>query len=269
MGEMVTDHLGMNKAVKQTLFTLLRSYSFSIGGPFMEIGGGAKSLAAGIMKGENRLSMSSKQYDPKVSYLIGGTAAVTMISLLWTLMRTGEGPKDWRDFVTARTGGRIKAAGKEVDERVLTPGYQKDFLGYTFHPKDEIKAKVAGIWSALWEQATGKDYRDLPIAPPASQYGYGENIKGRAQHFFGKMIPLSMQQQMETPKKGSEITLPEKLIGIRAPGAYLQNPEGTEKAIGRRDLKDWKAREKADNRDRANRGLPPKPSLKPLPKPAP
>ena len=38
---MIGDHIGMNKVVKAAAFTGLRSFSFTVGGPFREVGGRA------------------------------------------------------------------------------------------------------------------------------------------------------------------------------------------------------------------------------------
>jgi hypothetical protein len=68
-----------------------------------------------------------------------------------------------------------------------------------------------------------------------------------------------MQQVMEPGKKGSALTLPEKLMGFGAAGAYIQNPESTEKFDLKKEQKLWEDKEKADNTIRKNQGLPPLP----------
>ena len=178
---------------------------------------------------------------------------------LWNYMRTGEWPQDWRDTVTPRTGGTVKSGGQMVPERVLLPGYHKDFLGYFFHPGEEIKAKLAGPWAAMAEQITGKDYRGDPIAPPASAAGLGAHLAGRAEALGSHYLPIGGKQLLETPKEGSNISVPERALGFHAPGAYIQNPERIEQIQDIMNRKAWRAKERHDNTDRAARGLPPLP----------
>jgi hypothetical protein len=66
-----------------------------------------------------------------------------------------------------------------------------------------------------------------------------------------------MQQLMEPGKKGSALTLPEKFMGFGAAGAYIQNPERTEKFETKKEQELWEKKEKADNTIRKNQGLPP------------
>jgi hypothetical protein len=258
MGEMVVDHLGMQKAWKAGAFTAMRSFSFTVGGPGMEIGGGLYSGAKGALNKENRLSMSSKEFDPKAGYWMGMTATAVVLGSMWQFMKSGEWPSDWRDFVTPKTGGQVKSAGQIVPERELIPGYHKDFLGYFYHPLDEISAKVAGPWKAMYEQVTNKDYRGDPIVPPAAA-GIGERLKARAGHAAGTFAPISFRGQ--GPKEGSNISLLERGLGFREPGAYIENPERIHQIQTAQERKAWRDKERHERKDLQIRGLPPRPRM--------
>jgi hypothetical protein len=258
MGEMVVDHLGMNKAAKSAAFTALRSFSFTVGGPGMEISGGIYSGAKGALKGENRLKMSSKEFDPKAGYSMGFAFTAVMLGSMMQFMRTGEWPSDWRDIVTPKTGGQVKSAGQVVPERVLLPGYHKDFLGYFYHPLDEVSAKIAGPWKAMWEQAMNRDYRGDPIIPPAAA-GIGEQLKARAAHAVGALAPISFRGL--GPKEGSNISLLERGLGFREPGAYIENPERIHQIQTAQERKAWRDKERHERKDLQIRGLPPRPRL--------
>ena len=256
-GEMVKDNLSMNKAFKDSAFLAMRSFAFTIGGPVREITGGALSGVRGALKGENRMSMTSKAYDPRVAYSIAFPLVTAGMAAIYNYARSGEWPKEWRDYVVPKTGGTIVSGRGEVEERGLLPGYHKDFLGYWFHPTQELWNKLAGPWQAFYEQIAGKNYRDQPILPPKPTWP--EVFKYRGEALLERMTPISMQPFYEKnkPQPGSKITMGEQLIGFRAPGSYIQNPEGYQRAKERREFYDWRRKEKQINRDRLSRDLPP------------
>jgi hypothetical protein len=260
MGEMVTDHLGMNKMAKIAAFTAMRSYSFSIGGVVREVMGGARSGVAGILQGQNRLSMSSQHFDPRVGYAIAFPLTTIMLASMYQYMRTGEWPKDWRvpggDVWAPRTGGTVTAAGQKVPEHMLLPGYHKDLLNYWHDWKNEAFNKLAAPWAALWEQMSGKDYRGLPIAPPW-HLGAGEHIKQRAIAGLEHLIPLGAKQTYQAPDVGSKIPTWQRGLGFRPMGSWYQNPERIDQITKGIAVRDWLKKIRADNIDRQKRGLPP------------
>jgi hypothetical protein len=258
MGEMVTDHLGMNKMAKIAAFTAMRSYSFSIGGVVREVMGGVRSGVAGALQGQNRLSMSSQHFDPRVGYAIAFPLTTIMLASMYQYMRTGEWPKDWRDVAAPRTGGMVTAAGQKVPEHMLLPGYHKDFLNYWHDWKNEAFNKLAAPWAALWEQMSGKDYRGLPIAPPP-HLGLGEHYKQRAIAGLEHFVPLSAKQTYQAPDVGSKIPTWQRALGFRAMGSWYQNPERIDQITKGIAVRDWLKRIRADNAERVKRGQKPIP----------
>jgi hypothetical protein len=145
-----------------------------------------------------------------------------------------------------------------VPERILLPGYHKDFLGYAYHPGSEIRAKLAAPWSEVLDQTIG-DYRGDPVAPPVSAAGYPANIAARVEHAATRLSPLSYKTMTEPPKVGSNISTVERALGFRAPGAYLQNPERIAQVQDIVARKEWRRKERHENVARAAQGLPPLP----------
>lgn len=260
MGEMVGDNLFMNKTIKDAGYLTLRSFAFTVGGPFREIMGGFGALGRGALQGKNVLSPTSEHFDPRTAYALAFVPTIAAISAIYQFLRTGEGPSDPRDIVTPKTGGTVKSVGQQVPERILVPGYHKDFLGYFVNPQGplhELEAKLAAPWSALKEQVTGKDWRGKDIVPPRASAL--EWLGAHAGALGKRLTPISQQQLFEGTKKGSALTLPEQMLGVRTPGAYILNPKGLEAYMTKKAQQDWRAGERQESRQRQERGLPPLP----------
>jgi hypothetical protein len=232
-------------------------------GPFREIAGGYASLGKGLAQGEWRVSPKSHHYDPRIAYALAFPITIGFIGGLVNYLRTGQWPQDWRDLYFPRTGGAVRSGGGNVPERMRIPGYHKDFFGYAhmtpegIAPGAELRAKIAGIWQAMIEQATNRDWRDYPIAPPNATLG--EQVGYRGEHLLGKFKPIGLQQITQEQKIGSKLTLPERIIGFAPAGVRYQNPQGNESFLGKQAEDLWKRKERADNADRRSRGLPPLP----------
>jgi hypothetical protein len=113
------------------------------------------------------------------------------------------------------------------------------------------------LWQALAEEMTTRDWRDLPIVPPHATLA--EQLKYRGEHIASKFKPIGIQQLTQEQKKGSAISLPERIMGFGPAGAYIQNPQRTEKIETDAAQRAWKRKEALDNADRMARGLPPLP----------
>jgi hypothetical protein len=269
-GEAVRDNLGMNKYITDVGYTTLRSFAWTVLGPFREIAGGYMSLGKGLAKGEWRISPKSLHYDPRIAYSVAFPFTIAFIGGLINYMRTGQWPQDWRDYYFPRTGGTVRSGGADVPERMRIPGYHKDFFGFAhmspdgLSPGDELKAKIAGAWQAIGEQATNRDWRNLPIAPPNATLE--EQLRYRGGQLLSRMQPIGLQQLTQEQKKGSKLTWPERFMGFGTAGVRYQNPAGSERFENLNAQRLWQQKERADNADRRSRGLPP---LPPRPRPAP
>jgi hypothetical protein len=261
MGEMNYNNLFMNKAAKDASTLALRSFGFTVGGPIREIGAGAGAGIAKAVRGKNPLDLRSEAADPRTAYAMAFLPTIAAIGAAYQYLRTGKPPEDWRDLVTPQTGGTVKSVGQQVPERVLIPGYMKDFLGYFVNPAgplEEVKAKLAAPWTAIGEQLTGKDWRDKDYVPPRATTLEWLQAHGRA--LGAHALPIGPKQLAEGRKPGSALSYPEQALGVRTPGAYMLNPKGLEKYMTKQRQQDWRASEKQLNRQRADRGLPPLPA---------
>lgn len=263
MGEMAHDNMMMNRALRDAASIALRSFSFTIGGVFREIGGGTQSLVRGALKGENRLSLASKQYDPRTAYALAFPMAVASMSMLYQYIKTGKGPDDWRDLVWPKTGGEQPGVGKgrSVPERALLPGYHKDIAAYLEHPTREASNKLAGLWQAIGDQIGGTKMTEVgpvPIVPPKATLG--EAAVARAKAFGEHATPIFVRTAIKDPRKTSNISYGEQLMGLRSPGKWAADSEGQHRADERRAQRDWNVANKRMNADRQARGLPPIPT---------
>ncbi len=258
MGEMAHDNMLMNRTLRDAGSLALRSFSFTIGGVFREIGGGTQSLVRGALKGENRLSLTSKQYDPRTAYALAFPLAVASMSMLYQFIKTGKGPEEWRDLVYPKTGGEQPGNGKGrlVPERVLLPGYHKDIMAYFAHPGKEAWNKLAGLWQAIYDQGRGKkmtEIGDVPIVPPNASFG--EAALARAKAFGEKALPIFVKTATQDPRLTSRISYPEQLLGFRSPGKWAADAEGQHIADEKRSQREWDSAQKRLNADRVSRGL--------------
>jgi hypothetical protein len=258
MGEMNMNNLFMNRTAKDLGTLTLRSFGFTVGGPGREIGAGLGAIGKRAAQGKSPFALSLRgEHDPRTAYAMAFLPTIAAISAVYQYMRTGEGPTDWRDLATPKTGGTVKSVGQQVPERILVPGYHKDFLGYFVNPSGplhELQAKLAAPWTALMEQFTGKDWRDKPYVPPRATTLEWLAAHGKA--LASHMLPIGPKQLAEGTKPGSALTLLEQTLGVRTPGAYMLNPKGLEGYLTKQQQRDWTAKEKQENRARRERGEP-------------
>jgi hypothetical protein len=77
------------------------------------------------------------------------------------------------------------------------------------------------------------------------------------------MQTIASRAALQTPRKGSAITYPEQVVGIRPVSTKISDPEGWQAAADKREIAEWNRTLKAHNADRARRGLPPLPTWQP------
>jgi hypothetical protein len=229
MGEMVHDNTMMNRAVRDIMSLGLRSPSFSIGGVIRGLGAGWASGIKGAYYGQNRASITSKNYDPRVASAIAYPLATGLLGLTYTYLKTGKIEQDdvMPAFMgTPHTGGTAPGVGgkKEIKEQALLPGYHKDVRAYLrpFTTEggefsqigEELRNKMPGLTSSLLEQASNRRmtaYGPEPIVPPHASLK--EWMETRAKAAGEKMLPIMGKQMIQTPRIGSKITYPEQITG--------------------------------------------------------
>jgi hypothetical protein len=250
-GEMIHDNMFMNATLKQSAQLAMRSFSWAIGA-MKEIGGGTyatgRALGKLAMTGENRFSSTHPEWDPRMSYAIAFPFVLGTVSSIYQFLRDGEAPTGWRDIYAPRTGGTVPGVGGrgQVPEHVLMPGYQKDVLGWIHHPLQEVYNKLGGLPTTAIEQATGRDWKGEPIVKPGASLP--EAAGQRMAHLFSKLSPISVKNMTKGTEPTSNISRLETGLGFRAPGSFIQDPEGLERALKFKGNREWKAKERKDRR---------------------
>lgn len=254
-GEMITDHLFLNRTMQQSAQIGMRSFSWALGS-MKEIAGGAASVgqgAANQILGRDasllqRLQMGSEHYDPRIAYLVGFPTALAFFGVASQFLMTGEKPRDPKDLFLPRTGGKVAGYGGKgrVDERLLLPGYMKDVLAWTHHPLDEMYRKLNGLATTSYETARGEDALNRPFVNPKGSAL--DQVADRAHYFMSKMGPISIRNYIQGQKPGSNIPSALAAFGFRAPGAEWQDPEGYRRGMEARQERGFKSREKSIQR---------------------
>jgi hypothetical protein len=208
--------------LKQAAMVGMRSYSWNLG-TVREIGGGAKSVIAS--KGKS-IGIRGMEYDPKAGYVVALPMAVAIVNGVYQYMMTGKGPESAEDLMHGRTGGAVPGVGGrgQVAERADLPGYQKDVFGWYTDWKREAYAKLSGLASGAIEGMTGRDFNNDPITNPEA--GIPKHVADYFNYFMHKFLPITVKQQMQGPKRGSQIGTAQRLMGVRPSGAEWTDPAG-------------------------------------------
>ena len=83
------------------------------------------------------------------------------------------------------------------------------------------------------------------MAPNAS---LPEAAAQRMAHLFSKLSPISVKNMMKGTEPTSNITRIETALGFRAPGSFIQDPEGLAHALKFKGQREWKAKERKERR---------------------
>lgn len=271
LGEMNKNNTFMNRAVQDAGFMSMRSSSWFIGTAKL-LGGATKSAynlgkqatfgrdprgAAQMFK--DKLDMTSPHYDPSFTYGIVMPFGMAFISSVYQLMKTGEMPKSMEDLYAPRTGGMVPGLGGRgtVAERTILPGYHKDVLGWTHDPIGEAYNKQSAMFTTLEEQARNKDWTGThPIVRPNASIP--ENIADRLKHAGQKLTPFFVRSVTDTPKKGTGLSTPERILGMRSAGTQYTDPEALGKYLGAQYRREWDAKQRMEARREHGGENPPK-----------
>jgi hypothetical protein len=265
-GEMITDHLFMNKVVQDAAVAGMRSFSWFMGS-MKEIGGGTYSGAravarAAIERDPSRLGVlnpSNKNYDPRTAYAVAMPMVIAATSAMYqALLGSHDAPESWRDLYAPRTGGMVAGpGGSRVQEHMLMPGYHKDVYGWLAHPGGEAYNKLSGVWSTAIEEARGRGSPSIgspPIIRPNASFT--ENVTDRMSYLFSKLGPIGAKAFLKGQKEGSEIPSTMAAIGFHPPGMEIQAPEKIHAIQAKQEKREWKTMTKRANKDAMSRGQP-------------
>lgn len=251
-GEMIQDNIFWHNGLKQSAMLGMRSYSWNLGTIREIAGGGLKAL-----RHPGRLSIGSKEYDPRTAYVIALPMVAFMVGNVYQYLKTGKPPKDMDDAlqaaITPRTGGMAPGVGGRgrVEERTMIPGYMKDVMGWMEDPWREAMNKRATLWRVLGEVGSGEDWRGDPIIskdPRAA--GWMKQAFDYAYNNFG---PFSLRQYEKGLPTGTGLNTGETFMGMRPAPAWAQDPKGLASYKRYEAKRKYEAKARRERREKTQR----------------
>src|ERR1700758_4076042 len=236
-GELVQDNLFWNKTGKQIAQVLTLSPTWNIG-TIREIGGGVKDIATG------------KGLTERAKYVVALPIVTGVTGSIMQFLKTGQAPDDKTLLGLYKTGGE-NYDGSE--ERAMVPGYMKDVLGYAHDPLAEVQNKANPALSLGADLIRNQDYRGLPIANPTENSTLGERLRERGEFIGEQAAPISIESLLHR-KEGTNISIPEQLLGVRPAPMYEQNPQTLKALTDKTNTTQWRRKRNADKRARNREG---------------
>jgi hypothetical protein len=253
-GEMVQDNVFWNKALKQVAMLALRSWSWTVGGSFREIGAGVRDTLRAPFKSVNaeNIGPNDKRWTQKMDYIIALPVVYGGLSAVYQYLKTGKPPEEMRDLLAPRTGGVDANSGEP--ERLLIPGYMKDVYGFIEHPWQEMKYKAATAPTKFFEILNNQNWRGDPIRSPRDWGGaergwLGEQesalvhapqwMKDYWKYTTESFGPITARNLMRGQKEGSNLNAVETGLGVRTAPRQFIDPEGYGKMMEGLSRRDW------------------------------
>jgi len=248
-GEMVQDNIFWDKFAKQAAMLSLRSFSWTLGGPVREIGGGVRDLGRVAMGGP---------WTSKASYVIALPFTFGLLNATYQFLKTGQPPESMQDLLAPRTGGVDARSG--LDERILMPGYMKDVFGFIKHPVQEATNKLStgvrmlGETISIADGQGGKDWRGDPILSPPDPSGAANAPRWLVDYltYLRKNIgPITIRQLMQGPKEGSNLNAVEQALGTRTSSQYMTDPQGYQDMMTKLRQRAWTKKRRYEERQKS------------------
>ena len=245
-GEMNRDNLFWPKAMKDAASLALLSYSWVLGGARM-VASAAGELGRTALKGE--------ELGPNAEYLLASAVTSAVLNSVYQYIHTGTLPSSPSQAIWPASGGKQNAAGTTKPEQVVLPtGHWNQFAEYMHDPLGELYNEGSIGAKVLYDALRNRDYRNLPIAKPWSQW-HGQWAKelppavwSYAKWLTGNAVtPISLQTYYNR-NKGTGISKAETLLGVRPAPAQVVAPERLNQFQRKADRDLWKKKLKSDNR---------------------
>jgi hypothetical protein len=130
------------------------------------------------------------------------------------------------------------------------PGYMKDVMGWTENgPIQESYNKLATLPRSGYEILANKDYKGAPIREQ-DPHKWLQNYFDYVTNTFG---PISVRGLEQGRKRGSNISSPESVMGLRPAPRYLTDPASYKTMMGKIGAKADKSKERSDTQQKALR----------------
>ena len=242
-GEMMRDNLFWRQLTRQTMQTVLLSYSWVAGAARML--GGIKDIGSTIM------SAGGKDLTSNARYLFGMAATYAVVNGVRTYIGTGQAPDDWKDFFYPRTGGRTPQ-GKE--EREILPSHIGQYTNYLHDGLGELGNELNPGLKLIYHLISNQDWRGLPITNENNSWFSEQRWGDYLKYTLGEETPIGIKNFLQGEKKGSKISTIEQLLGSRPAPRFITDPKGYETMMKRINQKEYEKKTKADSRMKAQYG---------------
>lgn len=232
----IDDRLGeMNQS---TLFwnkTLQRSANMMFISPTWETGTvrGAVGGLTSLVKNPKSISVASgMNFQPNAAFPLAFAITTAALGSVYEFLKTGQMPASPNEAFFPKTGG------KEGKEQAILPGYMKDvyswwgaLAGHEALPKTVAKSlynKLALVPHATWDTMANENWAGKQIYNPSAPVQ--QRLQQYLQYVHDQMLPIAYQQASKG-EKGSNITMPERIIGIKkAPSIWEGQTEKNNRA---------------------------------------
>lgn len=219
-GEMNRDKTYWSRTAKDVAGLTFLSYSW-VTGTLTAAARGAGSIGKTLLRGDP-LTEEGKM-------MVATMATDAVLSSVYQYLKTGKAPESKKDLFFPQTGATRSGA----PERAVLPGHESQLRNYLTDPINELSNELSPLLSGIYGIARGKDYFDRP--------------EDRGALAAEQLLPIPAQSLMSR-QKGTGISVPETVLGIRPASQAISNPKAKEyyeeKALNKAD----KAREKYKNK---------------------
>lgn len=222
------ENIFLNQKAKELLGLTFRAPGWDYG-LIQQVGGPVKDIFD-VIKG----SRDPGKLDRPL-FIVGAVMSYIAMNVAGTYLKTGVMPSDQKmmDAVAYATGGLHKAFGMRP-ERAELPGHARELLQMAPVPGEgplsgitqEIKNKTASLPRNVYEAVTNTDWKGKPIYDPKSK-SWVSRTPGLAQvaHIAKGFEPFAMESMLEGKPPGSNLSLAERFMGVRAASAKIVAPE--------------------------------------------
>jgi hypothetical protein len=260
-GEMAQNNIFWDNHLKQTLNVLATSTGWNLGTYRLLAQG-----TADIIKGSYEAARGRSQplTDRAAYTLVIGTIGVTTIGAVYTALKAGVNaslglpvppmPQDYKDFVFPRTGGKDS---KGSEERAVIPGYLPGVIDLANDPTGTMYNKLNAMTRTTLELLMNKDWEKDPVYRTDSISHFTVDVAKR----IAQNYPIAIKSALNPTSTQTNITAFERLMGTRATGQWLTNPELHKRIDDYYKAKDWAKKKRHDLRDERKRGGSTPPSI--------
>lgn len=215
MGQLVYDNLFWSKTFKDLLMASVRSVGWNLG-TIREIVGGAKDIAE-IIANTAKGKKSETSY--RAAYFIALPILTGILGAIYQYLRTGEGPKELKDYFFPRTGNVDKNGDPE---RRALPSYMKDLYHYQSAPLKTVMNKLSPIIAMMGQMYDNKDFYGTKIRNEDDPFV--QQVFQEGAYIAKQMIPFGVRnaQKNRQAQDKSVLDMIEPFIGI-TPAPYDVN----------------------------------------------